>query len=353
MSVSVLPALSGFLNGAFDLHKSRILTLGVLIVGMIQSRTCNLEKLACHFPGPALVASNSRRLRRFFCAISLDQRVVATVILRTLAPKGALSLSLDRTNWKLGRRDVNILVLALTTRRYSIPLLWRVLDHAGNSNTALRQELVEDFLQLCEAKRIKILLADREFIGHQWLDFLCKNKVPFLIRLKEDLRFHQANGHELRFKNMVHHASRVYDWSGHLTGLNAQIRVVAKTCKSGELLILATNMTSAPKTIFATYKKRWRIECLFANTKTRGFNLEDTHLTCQKKIASLLAVVTLACLWVYLSARSVLGNTNPKRKSHGRKEKSIFSIGLEKLRQGLINSPENACKLFPQAKMKE
>jgi hypothetical protein len=30
-----------------------------------------------------------------------------------------------------------------------------------------------------------VLLADREFIGADWLEFLCKNNIPFVIRLRE------------------------------------------------------------------------------------------------------------------------------------------------------------------------
>src|SRR3954447_9094062 len=33
-----------------------------------------------------------------------------------------------------------------------------------------------------------------------------------------------------------------------------------------------------PKSALAHYRRRWAIETLFAATKTRGFNFEDTHL---------------------------------------------------------------------------
>ena len=40
--------------------------------------------------------------------------------------------------------------------------------------------------------------------------------------------------------------------------------------------MVATN--TQPKTALANYERRWEIETLFAACKSRGLNLEDTHL---------------------------------------------------------------------------
>ena len=72
-------------------------------------------------------------------------------------------LCLDRTNWKVGRRDVNILMLAVVTRRLRIPLMWTVLDKAGSSNQCERIALMRRYLALFGPRSIAWLLADREF----------------------------------------------------------------------------------------------------------------------------------------------------------------------------------------------
>lgn len=38
-------------------------------------------------------------------------------------------LALDRTNWKVGATDINILMLAIVTRRFHVPLMWTLLPH--------------------------------------------------------------------------------------------------------------------------------------------------------------------------------------------------------------------------------
>ena len=108
----------------FPLSKSRLDTMSVLIVGMINARTVNLSHLASQFSGSATWSSNYRRLQRFFQFVSLDQNDVAELVVSTLNLGRKKRLALDRTNWKLGRTDINILVLAIVTRRFRVPIFW-------------------------------------------------------------------------------------------------------------------------------------------------------------------------------------------------------------------------------------
>ncbi|MBN8749642.1 MAG: transposase [Variovorax sp.] len=51
------------------------------------------------------------------------------------------------------------------------------------------------------------------------------------------------------------------------------------------------------------YRHRWQIECLFADTKTRGFNIGDTRLTNPQKLSLLLAILALALAWTHAARR--------------------------------------------------
>jgi transposase len=44
------------------------------------------------------------------------------------------------------------------------------------------------------------------------------------------------------------------------------------------------------------YRERWSIETLFAALKSRGFDLEQTHLTAPDRIERLIALLALALL---------------------------------------------------------
>ena len=153
----------------FDPGKTRLETLAIMLAGLANGRTVNLGHLANQFPGTALHASSYRRLQRFFEYVRLDGDVVARLIVRLLNLKGPKLLALDRTNWKLGKTDINILVLAVVTRRFKVPLMWLLLSHRGHSSTSHRIELIQRFLRVFGTSLIEALLADREFIGDERL----------------------------------------------------------------------------------------------------------------------------------------------------------------------------------------
>ena len=48
------------------------------------------------------------------------------------------------------------------------------------------------------------------------------------------------------------------------------------------------------------YKKRWGIEVLFANLKSRGFDLEATHLVHEERIEKLIALLAIAFTWAHI-----------------------------------------------------
>src|SRR4051812_20111946 len=73
MGRDVTAALRLALQGHLSLRKSRLESFCVLVVGVLLSRTVNLSHLACLFPTRAEIASNYRRLQRFFEQVILGR----------------------------------------------------------------------------------------------------------------------------------------------------------------------------------------------------------------------------------------------------------------------------------------
>lgn len=72
MRRDIIAALRLSLSGHLSLRKSRLESFCVLVVGVLLSRTVNLSHLACMFPTRAAIASNYRRLQRFFAQVILE-----------------------------------------------------------------------------------------------------------------------------------------------------------------------------------------------------------------------------------------------------------------------------------------
>ena len=145
MSHRAVAALQGILRAHVGLGKSRLETLCLIMLGMLNARTVNLTHLASQRPSRTLIASTYRRLQRFFQYVRLDPDW-AVPMLAAMIGTDRWILALDRTNWKIGRSEVNFLVLAAVTRRLRVPLIWVPLPHGGNSATADRMALIRRYL---------------------------------------------------------------------------------------------------------------------------------------------------------------------------------------------------------------
>lgn len=289
MSHQSVAALARTLRGHIGLGKSRLETLCMLVVGMVGARTVNLTHVASAGARGVQIASTYRRLQRFFQHVDLGPDWAVTIVARLIDRSGDWTLALDRTTWKIGARDVNYLVLAVVTRRFRVPLFWTLLDGRGNSGTAARIALMKRYLAHFPASSVRILLADREFIGAEWLKYLNDNNINFAIRLREDLRVTCDGGFDLTLLARLNRAGRTRFFQARIgTREDAaandapRLHFAAKRLK-GEWLIVVSNIPG-PKAL-ALYPKRWAIECLFGDAKTRGLNIEDTRLTDPRKLA--------------------------------------------------------------------
>jgi len=111
-------------------------------------------------------------------------------------------LSLDRTNWKWGKTNINLLVLAVVYRGTAIPVYWLPLNKRGNSNTRERMALMKRFINRFGRRRIKGLLADREFIGDAWVGWLIEQKIPFYIRIRNNSLSENSRGESMSVSHL-------------------------------------------------------------------------------------------------------------------------------------------------------
>ena len=113
-------------------------------------------------------SSNGRRIQSFFEKVELNYEALA-VLLCLFLPKGKVTLSMDRTDWKFGTIDINILVVVARCGNVGLPLYFEMLDNKrGNSSTIDRQNIMEKCIRLLEFRGIELVVIDRKFIGHSW-----------------------------------------------------------------------------------------------------------------------------------------------------------------------------------------
>jgi transposase len=76
--------------------------------------------------------------------------------------------------------------------------------------------------------------------------------------------------------------------------------------------------------VLEDYKRRWKIEVVFAALKSRGLNFEETHVKDEKRLQALFAVLAIAFCWAY-HVGAWRHEVKPIRiKKHQRPAMSIF-----------------------------
>jgi hypothetical protein len=319
-----------------------------LLLALIQSRHMNLTQLAVNFGGQATLKSRYRRLQRFFQTVVFDYDAVAHLIMQLFDFKDqTYYLTLDRTNWKWGKANLNILTLAIAYKGIAVPVYWLVLNKQGSSNQRERIVLLQRFIKQFGRRGIQGVLADREFIGDAWWQWLTDNDIPYLIRMKDNqlLAKHPYGEKPVRslFRDLKDDQQRVLR-KRHRIG-HQWVWLSALKLEAGELLVLAANRRIDQP--IQCYAKRWQIENLFQCLKGRGFHLEDTRLTRYYRIKKVMALQALAFCWAHKVGEWKHQAVKPLIvKKHGRPECSLFRYGLDALTDFLLKTAKSANEIL-------
>lgn len=338
--------LVSIINTSLGWHKARATFLAVLIKAMLQLQTVNFIKLSQGIESNVKTSSNLRRIQRFFSEYLFSEETIAKLLFAMLPFKENCRLCLDRTNWKFGETNINILMLSVAYQGISFPIMWKMLAKRGNSNSEERNDLINRFIHLFGTNCIESLLADREFIGEQWFDELLRNNIPFYIRIKENMWINvPGKGRKKAFwlfndlpLNKEKHYYKPVSYRGRELYLSGA-RVIGKN-KQLEFVIIATYKRDLQA--LTMYKQRWQIETMFKAFKSSGFNLEETHLTNIDRISKLVAVICIAFSWAYIIG--VFVHLTIKMiviKKHGRKAMSFFKYGLNFIANVILNRKTN------------
>lgn len=317
---------------SIDWNRARIKFLARFLVAIIAVKTVCLTQIASVFPGEAKPESHYKRIQRFLAGFEMDLSVLARLVIALVGQEPPWILALDRTNWKLGKTEINVLMLALVYKGIAFPLFWSVLCKAGNSNTAERTALLERFLEQFPAASVAYLCADREFVGKEWLAYLVEKGIGFRIRLRNNTQVPNARGEKVSVKRLFFscrvNEGRTLPTSRRIWG--RELYLSGMRLPRGEFLVVVSASPSEQSLV--EYGKRWGIETLFGGLKRRGFCLEATHVTETERLSKLLALLAVAFCWAFMVGEWLSAVEPLKVKKHGRAAVAIFRRGLDWLR---------------------
>lgn len=296
----------------------------MFIEATIETKTVNLKEIANAMQW-SKEDSAYRRIQRFFLNFSFKETDLVSLIISILGVPWPYFLSMDRTNWKFGKVNINILTVGIVYQGIAFPIAWKLLNKRGNSDWKERIEVIEKCIVMIWKTQIIGILADREFVGGEWFAWLIEENIPFWIRIKENFHFEKGTSVKSLFKGVG--KQPVFLRKSYCLKWN---KVYLSTVNNKwELVIIASNIRNTKhNNAIENYKKRWAIEVLFFSIKSGWFHFEDTHMTNYKKISKLFSIIALVLTWCYKIwvEQEIL---HPKKlKKHGYKAISTFKLWL-------------------------
>lgn len=152
------------------MNLARIKALSMMVCALWKVQRVTYTKLAAAFDSEAAAGSSLRRSQRLIAECEIRTDLIAKLILKPIPVQGPYNLTLDRTNWKFSDTNINILTLGIIYGGMAFPIVFKMMDKRGNSNTQERIELVNRFIRLAGENSINHLMTDREFVGSEWPD---------------------------------------------------------------------------------------------------------------------------------------------------------------------------------------
>lgn len=327
------------------LRPSLVKNLLIVGCGILVKETVNLNKIKNQV-GPlvanqqTLPDSHYRRLTRFFNDPVAKRQLWKWLLVWMLGyirrwdgRSMSLFLTLDATSWHWGQSRIQLLVLSLVYRGVSLPLCWVDLAKKGHSSQQERQRLLQMASKLYPLAGF-CLLADREYVGRDWLAFLDELRMGFIIRLSRQDYKHEINQSGKSYRSLLNRALKGRLVSQVVIIGERTYQFVATCHQDGPhtddpLVLLLTNTGWAKQKVLARYRIRWCTECLFKHLKSNGFHLESLGFHHRQKIRLLVAIVVV--LYVICVAE---GLKHFKRIGRKRYKSGVLTQGISVFRNG-------------------
>ena len=305
-----------------------------MMVGIYQSRSVHLSKIAGKVLSNAKLLSTVRRFERFLDNPAIEVRdwyepIAKRWIAAQWQQLGEIRLIVDGTKVGFGHQ---LLMVGLAYRRRSIPMAWAWVNYVrGHSSAKKHIELLKYVKRLLPPKVIVYLVGDSEFGSIQVMKQLHQWRWFYALRQKSNTGFRVGQGDAWQTLESFVHKSGNSAWlpTGFLTKQFAFPASVLIYWKTGEKepWCLATNLSDR-QLVFQCYKRRMWIEEMFGDLKKHGFDLESTMLHTAEHLSRLTLVVAYLYDWLISTGTRVINiGLRHLVDRKDRRDLSLFQIG--------------------------
>lgn len=316
-----------------------------LLIGIHQSRSVCLSRIAGKIPGSAKLVSSTRRLSRLLANPAIRVREWYEPIARQwLAAQfhhlGEIRLIVDGTKVGFGHQ---LLIVCLAYRKRAIPIAWTWVNHTRGHSSAWKQLALLAYVRsLIPAEAAVFLVGDCEFGSVAVLRQLDRWHWFYVLRQKTDtgVWFGETKGWQTFGSYLQQPGQSLWLGRSYLTVKEIYPVNLLVHWKVGEKepWCLATNLPDLPMTL-RFYARRMWIEEMYGDLKKHGFDLERTMLRHFLRLSRLTLAVAILYVWlVSVGSRAIRAGLRPLVDRTERRDLSIFQIGLRSIERCLTNA---------------
>ena len=323
------------------LHGHQQNTFAVFVLGIVLCGSAVLQRVAEELSlrgiNPAKMTSIERRLARFLA----NERIVVTEVwkqfLTHVLPSfrgQPLRFVLDMTPFN---EEATIVSIGLLVHSRLLPVAWRVMAGQKKWDTG-QWELVAQLLDqiiLHLGPADCTLIADRGLVGTPLVKLCHDRKWHYVLRVCKEHTCRRQMGRGknwsswCRFEHFIHQKGQQwYGWAQVWQEDTVEAYVSACWNEETHQAWLLISDRPAGKRRINEYGLRMRVEATFQDSKSRGWNVEASHVKDLAHLERLLLALFVAVWWVsHLAASCIHHGQRHRFDRRDRRDKSIFRLG--------------------------
>ena len=329
-----------------------------VIVGILQSESCNLSQIANCLPMETKAESRVTLIRRWLRNSQVKVwPFYKQVLEHVLSGWSSVEVYLILDGVMIFGDRWQIFRVSLRHGCRAIPIAWTMVEGNGLVKVQKLQTMLEK-VQCFMKRYVKqvTLLADAGFRDCDWAQLCAELGWNYAIRIACNTYITLPDGTSDRLDNWVPVNRNRYFHNVLLTRetkLQTNVSVTWTTDQKGqpEMVAIITNQIAC-RARLREYAGRMGIEQSFRDDKSGGFDLEHTRLQHVQRIDHLLLALAIATLWCHELGEFVLQQGEPARglvdPAHER-TLSLFQLGLRWLKRflatGLLFLPNFLARL--------
>jgi hypothetical protein len=285
-------------------HLRRIEILCAMISSCIKGQSCTLQNLST--PDKTVstqIESRIKQAKRWLSSKWTDwdsfYAPYIRPILLKLASRGELVLVIDGSEMA---GDCTVLMVSVLWDKYAVPLVWMTKKGTkGHFSEQIHLDLINLVASIAPSSCRVVLLGDGEFDGTQLCARCVELQWEFVLRTSLDRKI-EDHGEMVSIEKLsVWPGQESIFVESALYGYNA---VLWHYKKYEYPIPLLTNMDLGEMAC-AYYERRFRIELMFKQFKSAGFNVHKCRVQGQKRVHALIIVLALAFLLIFCAGLNI------------------------------------------------